>query len=84
MAISPRPQVELEKNYNGAADHYDQPAVSFWDRDGRRTVDRLPLVSGTAVLDVSCGMGESAIPAAATRWSSGTCYHFRSRQKAVE
>jgi SAM-dependent methyltransferase len=64
MAISPRPQVELEKTYNAAADHYDHPAVSFWDRYGRRTVDRLPLISGMAVLDVCCGMGASAIPAA--------------------
>jgi SAM-dependent methyltransferase len=64
MAISPRPQVELEKTYNAAADHYDHPAVSFWDRYGRRTVERLPLVSGMAVLDVCCGMGASAIPAA--------------------
>jgi ubiquinone/menaquinone biosynthesis C-methylase UbiE len=64
MAISPRPQVELEKTYNAAADHYDHPAVSFWDRYGRRTVDRLPLISGMAVLDVCCGMGASAIPVA--------------------
>jgi SAM-dependent methyltransferase len=64
MAISPRPQVELEKTYNAAADHYDHLAVSFWDRYGRRTVDRLPLSSGMAVLDVCCGMGASAIPAA--------------------
>jgi len=64
MAISPRPQVELEKTYNAAADHYDHPAVSFWDRYGRRTVDRLPIISGMAVLDVCCGMGASAIPAA--------------------
>jgi SAM-dependent methyltransferase len=64
MAVSPRPQVELEKTYNAAADHYDHAAVSFWDLYGRRTVDRLPLTSGMAVLDVCCGMGASAIPAA--------------------
>jgi SAM-dependent methyltransferase len=64
MALSPRPQVELEKTYDAAADHYDDPIVSFWDRYGRRTVDRLPLISGMTVLDVCCGMGASAIPAA--------------------
>jgi ubiquinone/menaquinone biosynthesis C-methylase UbiE len=64
MSVSPRPQVELEKTYNAAADHYDRPAVSFWDRYGRRTVDRLPLIPGMTVLDVCCGMGASAIPAA--------------------
>jgi SAM-dependent methyltransferase len=64
MATSPRPQLELEKTYNAAADHYDHPAVSFWDCYGRRTVDRLPLTSGMAIVDVCCGMGASAIPAA--------------------
>jgi ubiquinone/menaquinone biosynthesis C-methylase UbiE len=64
MTIPPRPQEELERTYNAAADHYDHPAVSFWDRYGRRTVDRLPLISGMAVLDVCCGMVASAIRAA--------------------
>jgi SAM-dependent methyltransferase len=64
MAISPRPQVELEKTYNAAADHYDHPAVSFWGRYGKRTVDRLPLSPGMAVLDVCCGISASAIPTA--------------------
>ena len=64
MAIPTRPQAELAKTYNAAADHYDQPAVSFWDRFGRRTVDRLRLFPGMTVLDVCCGMGASAIPAA--------------------
>jgi hypothetical protein len=26
--------------YNAAADHYDDPANAFWDRFGRRTVER--------------------------------------------
>src|SRR6476659_1736131 len=64
MSKQVAPPVELEKTYNAAADHYDHPAVSFWDRYGRRTVDRLPLISGMIVLDVCCGMGASAIPAA--------------------
>jgi hypothetical protein len=50
MAISPRPQVELEKTYNAAADHYDHPAVSFCHRYGRRTVDRLRLIPGIPFL----------------------------------
>jgi SAM-dependent methyltransferase len=64
MAGSIPPQVELEKTYNAAADHYDLPPLSFWDCYGRRTVDRLPLAPGMAVLDVCCAMGGSAIPAA--------------------
>jgi ubiquinone/menaquinone biosynthesis C-methylase UbiE len=64
MADSNSPQVQLEKTYNAAADHYDHPAVSFWDRFGRRTVARLPMAAGMKVLDVCCGMGGSALPTA--------------------
>ena len=64
MANPVSPQVQLEKTYNAAADHYDHPALSFWDRFGRRTVERLPLAPGMNVLDVCCGMGGSALPAA--------------------
>jgi ubiquinone/menaquinone biosynthesis C-methylase UbiE len=57
-------QVQLEKTYNAAADHYDHPALSFWDRFGNRTIERLPLKPGMTVLDVCCGIGGSALPAA--------------------
>jgi ubiquinone/menaquinone biosynthesis C-methylase UbiE len=50
--------------YNATADAYDHPANSFWARFGRRTVERLDLRSGQLVLDVCCGSGASAIPAA--------------------
>src|SRR6185503_2699815 len=50
--------------YNSAADAYDDPANSFWERFGRRTVERIPLLPGATVLDVCCGSGASAIPAA--------------------
>ena len=64
MANTISPQEQLEKTYNAAADHYDHPALSFWDRFGRRTVERLPLAPGMEVLNVCCGMGGSALPAA--------------------
>jgi ubiquinone/menaquinone biosynthesis C-methylase UbiE len=50
--------------YNTCADHFDAPALGFWDRIGRRTVERLGLEPGAAVLDVCCGTGASALPAA--------------------
>jgi len=71
MAESISPQVQLEKTYNAAADHYDHPALSFWDRFGRRTVERLSLAPGMDVLDVCCGMGSSALPAAERVGPSG-------------
>ncbi len=50
--------------YNAAADVYDDPANSFWDRFGRATIERLRLQPGARILDVCCGSGASAIPAA--------------------
>src|SRR4029077_16928974 len=38
--------------------------LGFWDYFGRRTVARLGLTKGASVLDVCCGSGASAIPAA--------------------
>jgi ubiquinone/menaquinone biosynthesis C-methylase UbiE len=50
--------------YGAAADHYTAPTVGFWDRFGAETVRRLALPPGGAVLDVCCGAGASALPAA--------------------
>jgi ubiquinone/menaquinone biosynthesis C-methylase UbiE len=71
MAAPIPPQVQLEKTYNAAADHYDYPALSFWDRFGSRTIDRLALAPGMNVLDVCCGMGGSALTAAERVGPSG-------------
>jgi ubiquinone/menaquinone biosynthesis C-methylase UbiE len=56
--------VRAARTYSAAADHYLRPALGFWDRWGVATVARLPLSSGDAVLDVCCGAGSSALPAA--------------------
>ena len=52
------------RTYGAAADHYDLAALSFWDRFGAATVAALPLAAGHTVLDLCCGTGASAIPAA--------------------
>ena len=50
--------------YNAAADFYDASPLSFWDYFGRRTIELASLSSGSRVLDVCCGAGASALPAA--------------------
>lgn len=50
--------------YHAAADCYDLPALSFRGRFGRATVARLNLKAGQRVLDVCCGSGAAALPAA--------------------
>jgi ubiquinone/menaquinone biosynthesis C-methylase UbiE len=52
------------RTYNSAADVYDDPANSFWARFGRRSIERMQLRKGATVLDVCCGSGASALPAA--------------------
>jgi ubiquinone/menaquinone biosynthesis C-methylase UbiE len=51
-------------SYNAAADHFDDEPLSFWDLIGKRTVTNLKLQPGAKVLDVGCGTGASALPAA--------------------
>jgi ubiquinone/menaquinone biosynthesis C-methylase UbiE len=52
------------RTYSAAADHFHHPALGFWDHYGAATVARLPLAPGDRVLDLCCGTGASAIPAA--------------------
>jgi len=57
-------KLKAAATYNAAADHFDDGPLAFWDRYGERTVERLKLAPGATVLDVGCGSGASAIPAA--------------------
>lgn len=50
--------------YNAAADCFDASPLSFWEYFGRRTVELLSVPIGSRVLDVCCGTGASALPAA--------------------
>lgn len=53
----------VAQSYDRLSDHYcDLP---FWDAYGRKLVERLDLTPGATVLDVGCGAGASALPAAA-------------------
>ena len=58
--------------YDAAADHFDDEPLAFWERIGKRTVERLALATGAKVLDVGCGTGASALPAAEAVGSKGS------------
>lgn len=58
------PGPKVASVYDSASDRYDDPALTFWSRFGTGTVERLGIRPGARVLDVCCGAGASAIPAA--------------------
>src|SRR4030095_7111285 len=64
MSTLDDPKARATAAYNAAADSYDDPANSFWHRFGSKTIERLRLPEGARILDVCCGSGASAIPAA--------------------
>lgn len=65
-------KLKAERTYNAAADTFDAEPLGFWRRYGRSTIERLKLRSGAHVLDVCCGSGASALPAAQAVGSTGT------------
>jgi len=63
---------KAENTYNSAADCFDAAPLAFWARYGRGTVERAALAPGARVLDVCCGTGASALPAAQAVGASGS------------
>jgi ubiquinone/menaquinone biosynthesis C-methylase UbiE len=64
MSDADAARAKAAATYNAASDQYDDAANSFWSRFGTRTIERLGLEPGDRVLDVCCGSGASALPAA--------------------
>ncbi len=64
-------KVKAADTYNAASDHFDDSQLAFWDLYGGKTVERLGLERGSSVLDVGCGSGASALPAARAVGSGG-------------
>jgi SAM-dependent methyltransferase len=64
---NPYPAADI---YTAASDTFD--SLPFWHLFGRRTVERLALPPGSRVLDLCCGSGASALPAAEAVGPRGT------------
>jgi ubiquinone/menaquinone biosynthesis C-methylase UbiE len=77
-------QSKAAETYNAASDHFDDPALSFWARFGERTVERLDLRPGDKVLDVCCGSGASALPAAARVGPTGQVHAVDLAEQLLE
>src|SRR3954454_8377524 len=66
MTPAPLPpsKAQISATYSAAADHYESPPLAFWNYFGERTVQRAAMPPDAIVLDVCCGAGGSALPAA--------------------
>ncbi|MBP7776268.1 MAG: methyltransferase domain-containing protein [Acidobacteria bacterium] len=67
--MSPQPDLVIG-TYTRAADTFD--ALPFWHHYGRRTVELAAVGPGERVLDLCCGSGASALPAARAVGSTGS------------
>ena len=78
------PGPRVARVYDSAADGYDDPALSFWDKFGTGTVERLGIQPGDSVLDVCCGAGASVIPAARRTGPGGRVVGVDLAEKLLE
>ncbi|MCU1233164.1 MAG: Methyltransferase type 11 [Candidatus Solibacter sp.] len=62
--MTPTSKQQIIDTYSAAADHFEAPPLAYWNYFGERTVERAGLAPGAMVLDVCCGAGASAVPAA--------------------
>jgi ubiquinone/menaquinone biosynthesis C-methylase UbiE len=76
--------MDASATYNSASDFYDNPANAFWERFGRKTIERLNLGQGSRILDVCCGSGASALPAAEITGPSGFVVAIDLAEKLLE
>ena len=58
-------RMKAAATYDAAADRFDAEPLGFWARHGEWAIERLKLKPKAWVLDVGCGTGASALPAAA-------------------
>ena len=84
MAATNEAQARAAATYNAAADRYDDPANSFWERFGRATIERLRPEPGSRILDVCCGSGASALPAAEVVGAQGSVLGVDLAQNLLE
>jgi len=59
-------------------------SLGFWNLIGGRTIDRLRLKKGARVLDVACGTGASAIPAAQAIGPTGSVLAIDLAERLLE
>ena len=72
------------ETYNAAAPLFDAEPLSFWDRHGRGAVNRAHIEPGNRILDVGCGTGASALPAAELAGASGVVIGIDAARNMLE
>ena len=77
-------KIKAASTYNSASDHFNDYPLSFWDFHGRKTIEHLSLNKGDIVLDVGCGAGASAIPAAEVVGEDGKVIGIDLAEKLLE